>query len=82
MNITPRVILGAVAFCAAVIAGSAQEFIPGKIYVAEIAGGVAYTVAGGTQELKKGVSLPVQGARNETAPSAHVVFAFSNGTSI
>jgi hypothetical protein len=82
MNITPRVILGAVAFCAAVIAGSAQEFIPGKIYVAEIAGGVAYTVAGGTQELKKGVSLPVQGARNETTPASHIVWVYSNGTSL
>jgi hypothetical protein len=82
MNITTRAIFCAGAFCAAVIAGSAQEFVPGKIYVAEIAGGVAYTVAGGAQELKKGVSLPVQGARNETTPAAHIVWVYSNGTSL
>jgi hypothetical protein len=82
MNITTRTVFFAAAFCAAVIAGSAQEFIPGKIYVAEIAGGVAYTVPGGKQDLKKGVSLPVQGARNETTPAAHVVWVYSNGTSL
>jgi len=82
MNITTRVIYCAAAFCAAVIAGSAQEFVPGKVYVAEITGGVAYTVAGGRQELKKGISLPVQGARNETTPAAHVVLVYSNGTSL
>ncbi len=73
---------GAVTFCAAVIAGSAQDFIPGKIYVAELAGGISYTVGGSPNELKKGDTLPVQGARNETAPAAHLVFVFSNGTSI
>jgi hypothetical protein len=82
MNITPRVILSAAAFCAAVLAGSAQEFVPGKVYVAEITGGVAYTVAGGGHDLKKGISLPVQGARNETTPASHVVLVYSNGTSL
>jgi len=71
-----------VAFFAAVTAGVAQEFVPGKIYVAEIAGGVSYTVGGSSSEMKKGVTLPVQGSRNETAPSAHVVFVYSNGTSL
>ena len=51
MNITTRVIYCAAAFCAAVIAGSAQEFVPGKVYVAEITGGVAYTVPGGRQQV-------------------------------
>ncbi len=72
----------AVAFLAVVLNGAAQELIPGKIYVAELAGGVSFTVGGSVSELKKGVTLPVQGARNETAPSAHVVYVYSNGTSL
>jgi hypothetical protein len=82
MNITSRALLGALVFCASVLAGSSQDFFPGKIYVAEISGGVAFTVGGGANNLKKGDILPVQGARNETAPAAHVVFVYSNGTSI
>lgn len=82
MNITSRVIAGAVTFCAAVLAGSAQDFIPGKIYVAEIAGGISFSIAGTTTVLKKGDTLPVQGARNETAPAAHVAYVYSNGTSL
>jgi len=82
MNITPKIVLGASVFCAAMLAGSAQEFVPGKIYVAEISGGTTYAVAGSPSVLKKGDTLPVQGARNETAPAAHVVFVYSNGTSL
>jgi FecR protein len=82
MNIATRAIAGAVAFCAAVLAGSGQDFIPGKIYVAEIAGGISFTVGGSPNVLKKGDTLPIQGARNETAPAAHVVFVYSNGTSL
>jgi hypothetical protein len=82
MKITPRVIFGAAVFCGAVLAGSAQELIPGKIYVAEISGGVAYTVGGQQTVLKKGVTLPAEGAMNETAPASHVVYVYSNGTSL
>ena len=74
--------MGAVAFCGAVLACSGQEFIPGKVYVAEVSGGVAYTIGGGATDLKKGLTLPAQGARNETAPAAHVVYVYSNGTSL
>jgi hypothetical protein len=82
MNITPKAILGAVAFLGAMLVSSGQEFIAGKIYVAEISGGVAYTIGGSASDLKKGITLPVQGARNETAPAAHVVYVYSNGTSL
>ena len=82
MKLTAWFLASAITFFAAVVAGSAQELIPGKIYVAEIAGGVSFTVGGSASELKKGVVLPVQGARNETAPSAHVVYVYSNGTSL
>jgi hypothetical protein len=82
MNTTSRVIAGAVTFCTAMLAASGQDFISGKIYVAEVAGGISYTVGGSLNEVKKGETLPVQGSRNETAPAAHVVYVFSNGTSI
>ena len=82
MKLTAWLVPSAVAFCAIAIAASAQELIPGKIYVAEIAGGVSYTVGGSPSGLRKGLTLPVQGARNETAPSAHVVYVYSNGTSL
>jgi hypothetical protein len=82
MKTITKVFAGAFIFCAAMLAGSGQDFIPGKIYVAELAGGISYTVGGSPNALKKGDTLPVQGARNETAPGAHVVFVYSNGTSI
>ncbi len=82
MKTTARVVLGAFAFCAAMLAGSAQDFLPGKVYVAEIAGGVAFNLNGSLNPLKKGDTLPIQGARNETAAAAHVVLVFSNGTSL
>lgn len=82
MNTNAKVVLGAAAFFAAMLAGSAQDFLPGKIYVAEVAGGLSYTVGGSLIGLKKGDSLPVQGARSETGPTAHVVLVFSNGTSL
>jgi hypothetical protein len=82
MKLTAWFVPGAVALFATVLSGAAQDFVAGKVYVAEIAGGVAYTVGGSLAELKKGDTVPVQGARNETAPSAHVVFVYSNGTSL
>ena len=82
MKLTAWFVPGAVAFFAAVLPATAQDFVPGKVYVAEVAGGVSFTLGGNLAKLKRGGTFPVQGARNETAPSGHVVFVFSNGTSI
>ena len=82
MKTTVKVISGAVAFLVTVLFGAAQDFVPGKVYVADISGGVSFAVDGSPNVLKKGDTLLVQGARNETAPAAYVVFVYSNGTSI
>jgi hypothetical protein len=82
MKLAAWFVPGTVAFLAIATAGVAQDFVPGKVYVAEIAGGASFTIGGSSSELKKGATLPIQGARNETAPSAHVVFVYSNGTSL
>jgi hypothetical protein len=82
MKTTGRFLLGTALCCAVALSALAQENVPGKVYVAEVDGGVTFAVGGKINELKKGISLPVQGARIETAPGAHVILVYSNGTSI
>lgn len=82
MKIAGRYIQGALLCCVLTAAALAQESVPGKVYVAEVNGGVSLTVGGNLVELKKGLSLPVQGARIETAAASYVILVYSNGTSI
>lgn len=82
MKTAGRIIQGALWCCILTLAAFAQEAVPGKVYVAEVNGGVTYTVDGKLVELKKGLSLPVQGARIETFPAAYLILVYSNGTSI
>jgi len=56
--------------------------VPGNVYVAEVNGGISYVVGGKIQALKKGASLPVNGARIETNAGASVTLVYSNGTAI
>ena len=82
MKTTGRFLLGTALICAMALSALAQENVPGKVYVAEVNGGVTFTVGGKLIVLKKGDSLSAQGARIETAPGATVVLVYSNGTSI
>ncbi len=82
MKTTGRFLLGTALCCAVALSALAQENVPGKVYVAEVNGGVTFTVGGKLIKLKKGDSLSAQGARIETAPGATVVLVYSNGTSI
>jgi hypothetical protein len=77
-----RLLIAAAFCCLLTLSARAQENIPGKVYVAEISGSVTFVVDGKMFALKKGDSLPVQGARVETAAGAYVVLVYSNGTSI
>ena len=82
MKTTVRLILGTALCCAMALAALAQENVPGKIYVAEVNGGVTFMEGGRQFVLKKGDSLSAQGARIETAPGATAVLVYSNGTSV
>ena len=82
MKTAGKFIQGALLCCLTTLAALAQESVPGKVYVAELNGGVTFTIDGKLVELKKGFSLPVQGARIETFPAAYVILVYSNGTSI
>lgn len=82
MKMAGKFIQGAVLCCSLTLAALAQEAVPGKVYVAEVNGGVTFTVDGKLVDLKKGLSLPVQGARIETFAAAYLVLVYSNGTSI
>jgi hypothetical protein len=82
MKTAGKYIQGALLGCVVTLTALAQESVPGKVYVSEVNGGVTYTVDGKLVELKKGLSLPVQGARIETFPSASLILVYSNGTSI
>lgn len=82
MKTTGRLILGAALCCLTTLSALAQESVPGKVYVAEVNGGVTFTVGGKVIALKKGDSLPAQGARIETTRGANVILVYSNGTSI
>src|SRR5512142_1254109 len=61
---------------------SAQTQVPGKAFVAEVSGGITLIREGTVVELRKGISLPIEGARIETAAGASAIFVFSNGTSL
>lgn len=82
MKTTNRFILGTMLCCAPALSALAQESVPGKVYVAEVSGGVTFVVGGKTIELKKGETQPAQGARIDTAPGASLILVYSNGTSI
>lgn len=82
MKTTSRFILGTMLCCAPALSALAQESVPGKVYVAEVSGGVTFVVGGKTIELKKGQTQPAQGARIDTAPGANLILVYSNGTSI
>jgi hypothetical protein len=82
MKTTGRFLLGTVLGCAVALSALAQENVPGKVYVAEVNGGVTFMEGGRQIVLKKGDSLSAQGARIETAPGATVILVYSNGTSI
>jgi hypothetical protein len=82
MKTAGKLIQGALLGCIMTLAAFAQEAVPGKVYVAEMNGGVTFAVDGKLVELKKGLSSPVQGARIETSPGAYLILVFSNGTSI
>ncbi|HUJ45314.1 MAG TPA: hypothetical protein VLW52_17085 [Opitutaceae bacterium] len=80
MKTTANFILGTL-FCGATAATAyAQEFVPGKVYISQISGGVTFVASGKTIELKKGDSQPAQGARIDTAPGASLILVYSNGT--
>ena len=82
MKTTGRFLLGTALCCAVALSALAQENVSGKVYVAEVNGGVTFTQGGKLIKLKKGDSLSAEGARIETAPGATVVLVYSNGTSI
>ncbi|MDD2763434.1 MAG: hypothetical protein PHE83_05610 [Opitutaceae bacterium] len=82
MNTAGKLLAGAALYCLVTLSVLAQESVPGKVYVAEIIGGVTFTVGGKVMNLKKSDSLPIQGARIETAVAASVILVYSNGTSI
>jgi hypothetical protein len=82
MKTTGKFIHGALLGCIITLTALAQEAVPGKVYVAEMNGGVTFTADGKLVELKKGLSLPVQGARIETFSAAYLILVCSNGTSI
>ncbi len=82
MKTTVKIILTAAFACFLTAIAFAQASIPGKVFVAEINGGVTFIVGGKVIALKKGQSVPVEGAHIETGPAANVVLVYSNGTSI
>ncbi|MFA5057012.1 MAG: hypothetical protein WC485_02770, partial [Opitutaceae bacterium] len=82
MKTAGKLFAGTVLYCLATVSALTQETVPGKVYVAEVVGGVTFTMGGKVINLKKGDSLPVQGARIETAGAASVILVYSNGTSI
>lgn len=82
MTTTSRFILGTMLCCTLALSALAQESVPGKVYVAEVSGGVTFVVGGKTIELKKGETQPAQGARIDTTPGASLILVYSNGTSI
>jgi hypothetical protein len=82
MNKIGRFIVFSALCCVVSVSAFAQQSIPGKVFVAELAGTVTFIVDGKVVELKKGLALPAPGARIETAAGAHVVLVYSNGTSI
>ena len=82
MKTTSRFILGTMLCCAPALSALAQESVPGKVYVAEVSGGVTFVIGGKTIELKKGEMQAAQGARIDTAAGASLILVYSNGTSI
>jgi hypothetical protein len=82
MNNIGKLIFGAALCMSVALPAFAQQSIPGKIYVAEVAGSVTCIADGKVIEVKKGVVQAAPGARVETAAGAHVVLIYSNGTSV
>jgi hypothetical protein len=82
MTMTGRAFL--LAAISGLLAGPAfaQMSMAGKAFVAEVNGGITFIRDGAVVELHKGDSLPIQGARIETAAGASAIFVFSNGTSL
>lgn len=68
--------------CALALPALAQETVPGKFYVAEVAGVQTFIVEDKVIELHKGDSVPANGARIETGPGSSVVLVYSNGVSL
>jgi hypothetical protein len=82
MKTIAKIILTAAFACFLDVYAFAQTSMPGKVFVAEINGGVTFIVGGKVIELKKGQSVLIEGAHIETGPGANVVLVYSNGTSI
>lgn len=82
MNLTGKLLLTAAIGGLLAAPALAQSSVAGKVFVAEITGGITFIRDGTVVELKKGTSLPIQGARIETALGASAIFVFSNGTSL
>ncbi len=82
MTMTGRMFLTAAVSGLLALPALAQTSVPGKVFVAEVSGGITFIRAGTVVDLKKGSSLAVEGARIETAAPASAIFVFSNGTSL
>ena len=81
MKTTSNFILGTLFCGATALSALGQEFVPGKVYISQISGGVTFVAGGKTIELKKGDTQPAPGARIGTAPGASLILVYSNGTS-
>ena len=82
MKTTAKIILSAVICSFLTLSAFAQANLPGKVFVSEVNGAVTFIVGGKTVQLKKGESIPVEGAHIETATGASLVLVYSNGSSI
>ncbi len=82
MTTTGRTCLAAALSSLLALPALAQTSVPGKVFVAEVSGGVTFIRAGTVVGLAKGSSLAVEGARIETSAPASAIFVFSNGTSL
>ena len=82
MKTTAKIILSAAICSLLTLSAFAQANLPGKVFVSEVNGAVSFIVNGKAVQLKKGESIPVEGAHIETAAGASLVLVYSNGTSI
>ncbi len=82
MRVNGRLILTTALGCLLTVSAWAATMIPGKVFVAELGGGITYRLAGKSYQLEKGQSLAIQGAHIESAAAAYLVLVYSNGTTI